>query len=235
MNRAKINEWTQLMDNAAENSLRERQMYSQGKLLSSFSHDLKNHLAIIIESKGLLHDYIEMGRIPDHELSDKIEKILKQLDERTEKITSMAHQLNSLSHRSDTSTSIFELNKFMHEQLFFLQRFARLKNISLKTNFTDSKIQLYNNPSLLQFLFQQLFEEALQHLQENDELEVTTKYKENEATLQLFLNSASNNCTPFDSLLNTSTFLLSLKKINARITIDLPSPTSQILTVILPG
>ncbi len=215
------------MGNSAENSLREEQLASQGRLLSSFSHELRNHLAVIIESKGLLHDYLEMGIIADQDLTAKIEKIIKLFNERTVEITSMVQHLNSFSHRSDTPTSTFDLNSFIIEQLFFLQRLARLKKIPLKIHLPSSDIQINNNPALLQFIFQLLFEAALQQLRENDEMAVSIQHEKGEAHIQLTLKSYSHLGSTIESLLERPEFKLTLDKIKAQIIPDLSSSTSH--------
>ncbi len=226
MSRAKADEGVILMDKATENSLREKQLSSQGRLLSSFSHDLKNHLAIINESTGLLQDYIEMGRIPDKELAIKLEEILKRLDGRTAQITEMAHHLNNFAHRSDTPSSSFDLNKLMLEQLFFLHRSARLKKISLAIRIPASEMQINSNPALLQFAFLQLFDATLKQLQENDQLEISTQQEKETVGIRLSLKSGSPLSSAFDFSLNTPELQLCLKKLAARVATDSTSTTS---------
>ncbi len=222
------------MKNTTENLLREKQLQSHGRLLSGFSHDLKNHLAIINESKGLLQDYIEMGMITDEELSGKLGGILVQLDRRIGMITKMAQHLNSFGHRFDTPSSTFDLNELLNEQLFFLQRSAKLKQISLTTAIPESKVSVNSYPSLLQFIFLQLFDTALNRLHENDRMTISTKQQNGDAAIHLSLKSKSPPSTAADSALNTPEIKLCMEKIGARIAIDSMDRHCQEMVVTLP-
>ncbi len=222
------------MDNTTESKLRESQLESNGRILSGFSHELKNHLAVINESNGLLQDYIEMGRITDQHLAEKLQSILAQIDNRTQIISEMARHLNSFGHRFDFPESTFELKNMLQEQLFFLQRTARLRKIILKTSMPEDDMNIYSSPPLIQFIFGQLYNLALTTLQENDQLTISMAQQNTMIHIQLVLKSASPLHFPPKSVLTTPEFLLGLKKINGSIDINQPDDTYHKLSLSLP-
>lgn len=183
---------TSSTENSTEKISQEKMLQFHGKLLSGFSHELKNHLAIINESKGLLHDYIEMGMISDKVLCDKLENILSQLDNRTDMITTMAHHLNSFSHRFDTPSSTFDLNELIIEQLFFLQRSARLKKIVLTTSVQKDGVSIFCNSAHLQFAFNHIINSSLNLLDENDQLHISTEQQDPNILIVISLTSKSS-------------------------------------------
>ncbi len=221
------------MGNTTESKLRESQLESNGWILSGFSHELKNHLAVINESNGLLQDYIEMGRITDQHLAEKLQNILTQIDNRTQIISEMARQLNSFGHRFDFPESTFDLKNIVQEQLFFLQRAARLRKISLKIDMPEDDMNINSNPSLVQFIFGQLYNLATETLQENDQLSISMAQQDPGIYIRLTLKGESPLHLPQNSVLTMPEFLLGLKKINGTIDINRVDNMSQELILSL--
>ncbi len=149
------------MDTHDLDKLRCRQLEALGRLMAGFTHELKNHLAIIKESNGLLADFVEMGMITDENLADRIGKIVKTTTKRVGQAAEMAQHLNGFAHRMDTPLATFQVNEMIREELCFLDRFACLQQVELKTSFLSDLPAIYNNPSLLQFILYCLFNKAL--------------------------------------------------------------------------
>ena len=137
--------------------LRNRQLEMVGRLLAGFSHELKNHLAIIKESNGLIADLLSMGRVEDPALRVRLEKITGTINKRTLMVAEMAKHLSGFAHRNDVPVSPFQLHDILNEELAFLARSATLKSIGLSLSFSDSLPVVCNNPSLVQFVFASLF------------------------------------------------------------------------------
>lgn len=71
------------MDAMTENSIRQEQVESFGRLMAGFSHDMKNHLGIIRESNGLMGDIIEMGGLGNDETSvERFKKSISAIERR---------------------------------------------------------------------------------------------------------------------------------------------------------
>lgn len=71
------------MGDAIENSLRQEQAESFGRLMAGLSHDMKNHLGIIRESNGLMSDIIEMSGLDENDLpfsTDNLKAAIKKLE-----------------------------------------------------------------------------------------------------------------------------------------------------------
>lgn len=218
-----------------ENTLREMQLWSHGRLLSSFSHELNNHIAIIQASAGLLQDYIDMGRIDDTDLCSKLEGILNRLEERIDQIGNMTTTLNSFSHRFDTPFSQFDLGKILQEQLFFVDRFARLKKITVETTTAQESIMISNSPGLLHYIIFFLFQSSVEVLPENSTMKIELEKKDSTATLRFILEGSiiPEKLNIFDNL--PQEVELCLKKANGQLLFS-PSGKSMVehITVIFP-
>jgi len=173
-------------DTETENILRQQHLLSNGRLLSSFSHELSNQMAVIQESAGLLQDYIEMGRIDDETLCTKLEQILLRVDQRVDIVGSMTIMLNRFSHRFDSENANVDLCEILEEQLFFLERFARLKKIEVINQTLQKPVSANSSPGLLQFLIYYLHQTALSLLHEESQLTIEIVEKNSIALLHIF-------------------------------------------------
>ena len=147
-----------------ENTLRDSQLASLGKMLASYTHELKNHLAIINESSGLMDDLLEMSEGEDDRLRQRFKKIIVTIGERISRANTMAMYLNRVAHRMDFPSSTFNVNDLLEEELALMTRFAAMKQISFETSLQEDIYLVFNNPSLLQFMIFSLVNELLDSL-----------------------------------------------------------------------
>jgi len=139
-------------DNNNENILRDSQLASLGKMLAGYSHELKNHLAIINESAGLMDDLLEMGSIDDEQSVQRFKRSISLIWERISQADIMAKHMNSFAHKMDVPVSNFDVNELLIEELAFLDRFFWIKSASLHKELQPDLPTVSNNPSLLQFV-----------------------------------------------------------------------------------
>ena len=172
------------MDAMTENSIRQEQIESFGRLMAGFSHDMKNHLGIIRESNGLMGDIIEMGGLGDDEITvERLKKSIASIERRVVIAANMFHHLSGLAHRPDTPYSFFQINDLITEEYVFLERFSRLKQIDLVLELGDGLPALYNDPALLQHVFYRLYVLCLEQLSSGLTLVILTSRDEKNAVI----------------------------------------------------
>ena len=147
-----------MLDNK-ENTLRDSQLASLGKMLAGYSHELKNHLAIINESAGLMGDLLDMGNFENEQTIQRFKKIISVIGERIDKANTMAKYMSRFAHQMDMPISNFDVNELLNEELTFLDRFFWIKSISVQKKLQPELPSVNNNPSLLLFV---LFTHILQ-------------------------------------------------------------------------
>ena len=141
------------MTSQEENHLRDMQLAFIGRLMAGLSHENKNHLAIIKESCGLIEDLLlieEAGRLKNIE---RYTKIISSINDRISLAAEMCRFLSSFSHRMDHPLSAFSIIEVLQEEIYLLNRFARQRQVQLEFTFEKDILAIFNNPSLLQFLF----------------------------------------------------------------------------------
>lgn len=169
------------MDATTENTIRQEQIGSFGRIMAGFSHDMKNHLGIIRESNGLMGDIVEMGGLgEDEQALERFKKSIAAIERRVVLAANMFHHLSGLAHRSDTPYSSFQPNELVSEECVFLERFSKLKQIELVLELGDGLHSIYSDPSLLQHVLYRLYTQCLEQMESGHTLVIITKQEEKE-------------------------------------------------------
>jgi C4-dicarboxylate-specific signal transduction histidine kinase len=155
-----------------------------GKILAGFTHEIKNHLAIVKESAGLIGDMIQLGKSTQSDSGQYLE-IVRSIEEQIERSTTHFTYLNRFSHRMDTPLSTFSVNDSIEELAALLQRFANQKRITIEKNLQEDLAPVHSNPSMLQFLVFTFLEEMLAELDKNSRISIKTEGANNAVAITI--------------------------------------------------
>jgi nitrogen-specific signal transduction histidine kinase len=147
-----------------------------GKVLSVFSHEINNHLAILKESVGLIGDLIELGKTSSRKDLKEILKITQSIKNQIEQTTYFCDKLNGFGHGMEEPLSAFNIHKSIDELMVLLRRFINQKMICLEKDFTANMPLIYSNPLKIQFLIFCLVEKHLKRLDKNSRIIIKTVY-----------------------------------------------------------
>lgn len=144
-----------------------------GKIIASFTHEIKNHIAIVKESAGLMQDMITMGKAFQNDSNQYLE-IIRSIEEQVDKTNSLFQYLNRFAHRMDNNVSSFNVNEILEELIALLSRYANQKKIRLEKDFLNDIPSIISSPSLLQLLLFHLLDERMENLDKNSRLIIKT-------------------------------------------------------------
>jgi len=147
-----------------------------GKVLSVFSHDINNHLAILKESVGLIGDLIELGKTSSRKDLKEILKITQSIKDQIEQTAYFCNKLNGFGHGMEKPLSPFNIHRSIEELIVLLRRFINQKMISLEKDFTANMPLIYSNPLKIQFLIFCLVEKHLKRLDKKSRIIIKTVY-----------------------------------------------------------
>jgi nitrogen-specific signal transduction histidine kinase len=172
------------MENKNEQDLRLLHLRFIGKILAGFTHEIKNYMAIIKESAGLIEDMIKLEKSTKSDSGQYLE-ITRSIEEQIEKTNDLFRYLNRFSHRMDTELSTFSVNETLEELSALLTRFANQRKISLEKDFQKDIPSITSNPSMLQFLVFHFLEEKIARLDKNSRLTVKTAFLNNSVEIRI--------------------------------------------------
>lgn len=189
-----------MRNESQERIIRYRQAESFGHLMAGFSHDMKNHLGIIRESNGLIGDLITMSGAGGNEiLAERLNKAVTSIEQRVSVVAELLHYLSRLAHRADVPVSSFQINEVIEEESVFLERFARLAQVSFTLELGNDLPVLQNSPSLLQHVVYRLYMAILTTLEPEGVLTVATEKHSTGAAI-IFRSEAASTSTALQDI-----------------------------------
>ena len=171
-----------------EREIRRQQMASLGRLLADFSHEIRNHLAVIQEANGLLEDMLAMEESEANPLLASLEDTTGQIRQRVRRSAELCQYLSAMAHRSDTPLSSFSVNDLLSELMVLLECSARSRQVTLQLEPGRGIEPIYNEPALLQYILYQLYVFSSDLLSNGQTLTVSTTQAAGSVEIRFRLN-----------------------------------------------
>lgn len=166
------------MTEKQEQAIRQQQIASLGRLVADFSHEMRNHLAVIQEANGLLEDILAMEGSKGSPLLVSLAETAGQIGQRVRRSADLCRYLSGMAHRSDTPLSFFAVNELVEELAVFLERSARSRKVVVQLDPGQGLEPIYNEPALLQHVLYQLYVFCLDLLSKGQTLVISTAQAE---------------------------------------------------------
>jgi signal transduction histidine kinase len=168
-----------------------------GKVTAGATHELKNVLAIIRESAGLMQDLMALSGDASFPLRDKFSRVLSNIGDQVTRGVDITGRLNTFAHLPDETMSGLDLNEVAEQVVCLSQRFARLRGISVSVQPQERSVIIVTSPLKIQMLLFQCVETLVNVAGTGTVLTVRPfQQAEGEATVEL--SSAGKNETAGD-------------------------------------
>ncbi|MBW1724862.1 MAG: hypothetical protein JRD87_08370 [Deltaproteobacteria bacterium] len=132
------------------NHLKRKEVAFFGKITGGITHEIKNVLAIIQESSGLMEDILDVAENGAFPHKDKFIKSLNRIRGQIQRGINITTRLNRFAHSSDHCPSSLDLNEITEQMVLLASRFARLKNVVLKSSPSDPPLIIKSDPVSLE-------------------------------------------------------------------------------------
>lgn len=123
-----------------------------GKATASISHEIKNTLAIIAESAGLLEDLILMSEKGMELKSGQLQEISQRIQRQSVRADLIVKRLNAFSHSSDELLRSIDLLELVQMVLPLAQRFSLLRGVTLEMTPDSKNVSITTDPFSLENL-----------------------------------------------------------------------------------
>jgi len=103
-----------------------------GKITAASTHEMKNVLAIIKETSGLMEDLMTLSPETPMTLREKFQNTLSVIASQIKRGAEISDRLNRFAHSTDVPVANIDLYTAAEQITALAQRFARLKQVDLK-------------------------------------------------------------------------------------------------------
>jgi hypothetical protein len=121
-----------------------------GRITAAFTHDMKNVLAIIKESAGLMGDLLSLIGNDAFPHQERFVRALATIETQTKRGVELSNRLNRFAHSPDEAVARVELNEVLGQVICLSERFARLKGVTLSLNPCPEGLPVLVSPMRLQ-------------------------------------------------------------------------------------
>jgi signal transduction histidine kinase len=122
-------------------------------MTGSATHEVRNVLAIIKESAGLVEDMLHVFAKKGTLDPEKIYRAVDRIDVQVKRGADLLTNLNRLSHTLDSEQALVELNHEVEQAVFLSQRFARKKGHRVVAQPSESETRVTVHPLHLHMAF----------------------------------------------------------------------------------
>jgi signal transduction histidine kinase len=159
------------MEGSMENGL-DRETAFMGKLTAGATHEMKNVLAIIGESVGLLEDLMGLPNAQDFPHRERFLKAFGSVRDQVRRGTGVLTHLNRFAHSADRETAAVNLGDLLEDLRVLSERFLRRRSISFQVVREGEGPVVETSPVRLQMLLFRVITAVAQALAEGERFQV---------------------------------------------------------------
>ena len=146
-----------------------------GRIMSCYTHEVKNYLAIIKETGGLMKDVIRIkkGKGMDEK---QFLGLVEGIDEQINRAVAITDYLNRFAHRMESGSTTVSINELIEELLALMGRLAYRKRITFKKDLSRSLPETNLDPTAFHYLLFCLLDTKMSDLDRNGVVCVGSSY-----------------------------------------------------------
>ncbi len=175
-----------------EDRLEEDQLRFMADITASVTHEMRNVLATIRESAGLVGDLVEMVPEGSFPKKERVSRALKSIEEQVERGVELAGKLNRFAHSIDERWTQVSLEEVVQEICLLLSRKARNRRVNLVPMYADQGAWVQADPFYLRFIICHFLDCCLEGIEAGGTVEIRLQASEKGRTLRISSTSSLN-------------------------------------------
>jgi C4-dicarboxylate-specific signal transduction histidine kinase len=176
--------------------MKQKEIAMIGRISAAMTHEMRNILAIIRESSGLMQDILalsEESAFPHrHKFANALGKIEKHVRRGDEIVT----QFNAFAHSMDEPRDRVEVKELIGQVAILMQRFARAKQVTLSAETHDRAPSIYTNPLRLMLVLAACVEHLVSQGEPGDAIVIRPDKEKEKAVIEVLVKKASVEAGP---------------------------------------
>jgi len=156
-----------------------------GRIMAGFTHEMKNVLAIIKESGGLMEDLLSLVQEGSFAHKERFLRVLDKIREQVQRGVDLSTRLNRFAHSPDEPIATVDLNETANQVAMLAERFARLKGIVLKADPGNDRLDLVSSPVGIYMALFSGMESCWNQMKAGSELKLLGEKRGNEVAVRM--------------------------------------------------
>jgi C4-dicarboxylate-specific signal transduction histidine kinase len=126
-----------------------REAVFMGRVTASATHELRNVLAIIRESAGLIEDLLSLAEDGKPLKTDKLRTAASRVEQQVQRGTKLMDHLNRIAHAPDHEQTRVDLGEEIRHSVALCDRFARRRQLELVAEAAHGQLAVDLSPLTL--------------------------------------------------------------------------------------
>lgn len=199
------------------NKIKSKEIVFFGKITAGITHEIKNVLAIIQETSGLMEDILAVTPDETFTHKDKFSTSLNRIFNQIERGVDITTRLNKFAHSPDYSPANVDLNEVSEQMVLLASRFTRLKNVVLKADPHDTSMIIKTHPVALEMAIFESIEILLNALSSGGKITLSPRKIQNKCILGIGYENTVLPEEDFLAKISSTERWASLQEIMARL------------------
>jgi nitrogen-specific signal transduction histidine kinase len=147
------------------------------RILSSYTHEIRNYLAIIKETNGLMKDVIQIGKSRSVEAKQFL-GFIGCVEDQIERAAAITDYLHRFAHRMDCERTAVSINELIEELVALMTRLAYRRRIAFEKELRGGLPSTVMNPILFHYLLYCIIDSRMSCLDRNGIVRIATSFSE---------------------------------------------------------
>jgi C4-dicarboxylate-specific signal transduction histidine kinase len=147
------------------------------RILSSYTHEVRNYLAIIKETNGLMKDVIQIGKSRAVEAKQFL-GFIGCVEDQIERAAAITDYLHRFAHRMDCERTTVSINELIEELVALMTRLAYRRRIAFEKELRGGLPSTVMNPILFHYLLFCIIDSRMSCLDRNGIVRIATSFSE---------------------------------------------------------
>lgn len=132
-----------------------------GKMAAGVAHEINNPLAVILQKTGWMEDLLQSEELQKTENVDEFRKSLRKIEEHVERARKVVHNMLGYARRMEPRLEDVDINDTLKQTISLLDNFAKINNISIRTDLAHDLPIVASDQAQLQQVFLNLISNAI--------------------------------------------------------------------------
>lgn len=150
----------------------DREARFMGRMTAAMTHEIRNVLAVMRESAGLMEDLMGLPEINCFPHRERFSRALGVIQQQVERGVELVGRLNRFAHSMDHSRATVDLGEFLEQVMGLLARQARNKKVELRLQIQSQGAKISTDPFALSMLICCSIENCMEGLGQGEVLEL---------------------------------------------------------------